>query len=125
MRKSITMPLSICLNCGDHVRHKDVNVVQIGELVSTIHRRPTWKCSYKEACSDNLDIHRLQEICNLRDELSTVNISQYDINNIYDEIKTILHNSATEFGSINVKKHGKVSQAKVKRKRCNFWWNEE
>jgi hypothetical protein len=88
--------------------------------------RPKWKQAYESTFKNSLDknVNRIEEVCNIIDEfVNDNNMSQSDVNNVYDEIKNILYNSASECGSI--RDHGKKNKKTCQRKNYNPWWNNE
>ncbi len=51
-------------------------------------------------------------------------MSQNDVNNVYEEIKQVLHNSATACGSINYKVPKASSNIPDKKSKSSPWWND-
>jgi hypothetical protein len=96
--------------------------VNVAPISNDYWRRPTWKKDYENNYCNGLDLDRIHVLCNLIDDLmKDDNVSPNDINNIYSEIKSVLHNSAVDCGAL--KKANRKSGNKRKIKKHKPWWS--
>ena len=88
--------------------------------------RPKWDDAMKDLFYLNLDVNRINAICFLLNDLvKDNNTTQYDVNNIYEEIKCIFVNSAKICGSIKTRNTNLNQYKRQCRKRSNLWWTTE
>ncbi len=86
--------------------------------------KPKWQSEFIEVFRQNIDCDRVDELCNIISELdSDPNVSQNDINNVYDEIKQVLHNSAVKCGSIKYRVPKNSCNTSAQVSKTSPWWN--
>lgn len=91
-----------------------------------VNPKPKWKDGFDAIFKEslNLQVERIDEICNVVDELyNDNNVTESDVNNVYSEIKDILFHSAKECGSII--NYTVTNKKRSERKKYNPWWNAE
>ncbi len=86
-------------------------------------KRPRWESEYQDAFIQNLNTGKIAELeCTVDRMFSDDNVTQVEIDILYDNIKNVLHAGAKACGSIKVNTGGR----KHRRKKSNKpWWNRD
>ncbi len=88
-------------------------------------KRPKWENEFEDVFKNSINIDKVNELSAFIGDLydNDADITQNDIDNLYEDIKAILKNSAVKCGSIKVN-NGPIKNFK-KRKKYKKWWNQE
>jgi len=124
----IHCPIEIVIKCDTE---SDNNIENDTCLLNSdghnLLKRPKWEDHFTSAFNDNISDLRVEEIIQDIESIYINNVcSQSGIDNIYENIKHILHNSAVVCGSIKVNNHKrKYFKPRPLRKKKQPWWNND
>ena len=121
-------PIKVLLKKSQHNVNKS-NLIDTPTLDSCKRAppKPSWQPAFGNEFVRNLDIDRINELCTIITELQAANnVTQSDIDNIYNEVKAVLHNGAQSCGSIKMNRpQNRYTPYKTNnRPKRNVWWDD-